>query len=168
MKKLPEEMDHYEPHACSYSEEQLAIVRRECIGQICGCPVFTVDGEYIRRETFCDFVFGGTFSRYRFCPENEIWVEDILRPTDIAATSLHELTEMILMVEQKQTYDTAHDHATSAEIVLRRAMVDFKIRSKRDAVKIADEWFQTRVLEDGRSSGRSKTKVAKLAVRRMR
>jgi hypothetical protein len=158
VKKLPEEMERYEPHACSYSEEQLTIVRRDYIGQICGCPVFTVDGEYVRRETFCDFVFGGTSSRYRFCPENEIWVEDILRPTDVAATTLHEMTEMVLMVEQKQTYDTAHDHATSVEVKLRRFLGDnvLSIRTKRDAVKVADEWFQTRVLEAGHASGKSK------------
>lgn len=162
MKRLPEEMDRYEPHACSYSEDQLAIVRRDLIGEICGCPVFTVDGEYIRRETFCDFVFGGTHARYRFCPENEIWVEDILRPTDIAATSLHEFTEMVLMVEQGQTYDVAHDHATSAEIMLRRTIPSsaFKIRTKKDAVKVADEWFQTRVLEAGHVAGKSKRRFA--------
>lgn len=142
-------MHRYKPHGTTLPQAELDRIRRKCIGEICGLPVFTVDGERIRLAHHIDFVCGGNPAVYRYCPEKELWVEDTVRPTDLPGLVLHELVEFLLMVEQKQTYDEAHDHASSVEIVLRRAVANgkFRIRTRRDAVKIADKWFHEKILE---------------------
>lgn len=147
--KKPFDMHRYERHPKSLSRQELDRIRRDYIGTIGGLPVYTMDGEYVRLSLDINYVCGGNPGRYRYCPEKELWVEDTTRPTDLPGVVLHEYVECLLMVQQKMTYDVAHDHASNVEIVLRRAIAEgaFRIRTKRDAVKIADEWFQARVLE---------------------
>lgn len=147
---LPMDMHLYRKHGTILTDEQLAEIRRTSLGPIAGFEVFAVDGERVRNRWDINFVSGGNPARYRYCPERELWVEHNLVATDLCGVVLHEFVETILMIEQRMNYDVAHDHASDAEMVLRHAIdagLARKIRTRRDAVKVAEEWFETRVLE---------------------
>lgn len=83
--------------------------------------VFIVDGEKIRRDVYTDFTMGGNPAVYSFVPHDEIWLDQNLSAGDREATLLHEIVEYRLMMNEKLSYEKAHDKATIVERKLRRA-----------------------------------------------
>lgn len=89
------------------------------IGNRNGLEVWLVDGSYIRREIHIDFVYGGNGLRYKFIPENEIWVDDDVSVDELDFTIAHEIYERNLMLEGL-SYDQAHRLASRHEHQLRK------------------------------------------------
>lgn len=85
------------------------------IGKLGEFKLFLVDGEYVRNNVDIDFVAGGNPARYAYCPENEIWIEEVYDDVDIAATTMHEYHETILMRDHGKDYDKAHAAASKLE-----------------------------------------------------
>lgn len=85
------------------------------IGKLGEFKLFLVDGEYVRNHIDIDFVAGGNPARYAYCPEDEIWVEEVYGKVDIAATTTHEYHETILMRNHGKNYEKGHDAASKLE-----------------------------------------------------
>ncbi len=80
-----------------------------------------VDGASIRNNKNVEFTMGGHHYIYDFIPENEIWIDQDMQEEDIIATSIHEFTERAIMKYNYIDYDDAHDVASAAEKVIRKA-----------------------------------------------
>ena len=84
-------------------------------------PIFLVDGEFIRDNTYIDFTEGGSWLRYpTFIPEGEIWLDDF-NATELIRVLIHETAEVTYALEhdlditQEKDYSEAHDHANEIE-----------------------------------------------------
>jgi hypothetical protein len=96
-----------------------------------GLKVYAVNGDWIR-NTYADesigdrlgidFVSGGhAFVYWKIIPENEIWLEKTLSPTDRKAVLLHEIEERDVMKNKKIEYSEAHnDYANKVEAKARQ------------------------------------------------
>jgi hypothetical protein len=89
-----------------------------------GLKVYTVNGQYVRDNLDIDFTQGGHYKVYPFIPENEIWIDDILRDNDRDSTKLHEIAEVASMpskgfVGKDEEYETAHNDV--ANVIERQA-----------------------------------------------
>jgi hypothetical protein len=80
--------------------------------------IWFVSGEQVRKQFDPDFILGGNGYRYKYVPQNEVWIEDVLSPADKIYTLLHEVFEVSRMKEGIP-YDSAHDQATYVEKKLR-------------------------------------------------
>lgn len=80
--------------------------------------LWLVRGDQVRKQHDPSFILGGNGYRYSYVPKNELWVEDVLSPTDRAFTFLHEIYEASLMQGGKD-YESAHVQATKLEKKLR-------------------------------------------------
>lgn len=89
------------------------------IGRKKGVDIWVVDGMKIRREIYTDFVYGGNDKRYRFIPENEIWIDNNIDVSELKFTIAHELKERELMANG-YSYVDAHEIASKLELKLRR------------------------------------------------
>lgn len=89
------------------------------IGRKKGVDIWIVDGMKIRREIYTDFVYGGNDKRYRFIPENEIWIDNNIDVSELKFTIAHELKERELMANG-YSYVDAHEIASKLELKLRR------------------------------------------------
>jgi hypothetical protein len=84
--------------------------------------LFLVDGEYVRKALDIDFTMGSHDAHSKFIPKGEVWIEQILSPTDRVPLIAHELVERNLMVgPKKMRYEPAHDIASDVERKLRGA-----------------------------------------------
>jgi hypothetical protein len=99
------------------------VPKRQLLGKLFGQLVYAIDGEHIRGTVDVDFVEGGNHARYAYVPAGEIWVEKTMSPLDVAATVLHELTELTLMA-RGMDYEEAHDHANVPERMFRKEFAD--------------------------------------------
>jgi hypothetical protein len=89
------------------------------IGRIAGFSVFHVNSEAVRLLDV-DFTMGSHFAHSRFIPHGQIWVSQLLRPTDLAPLLVHEAVETWWMVHRKWSYEHAHDRASMFERELRK------------------------------------------------
>ena len=84
-----------------------------------GMKVVRVRGEIVRTRYYLDFSLGGNHLRYHFIPPDEIWLEENLEEAEIPLILEHELVEVRHM-KQGMDYNTAHQEANFAELVLRK------------------------------------------------
>ena len=92
-------------------------------GEYKGFKVWTVDGNYIRREIFNEFIYGGNDERYTFVPESEIWIDNSISADEYLTTLEHEIAERNLMRTKGYTYYDAHDSALMVELGMRRGFL---------------------------------------------
>ncbi len=81
--------------------------------------VFLIDGELVRDFFRIDFTEGGHDKVYSFVPDNEIWIDNDLGPSDRKFVILHELIERSLMAKGK-AYHAAHRFASGRELYARK------------------------------------------------
>jgi hypothetical protein len=92
-------------------------------GEYKGFKVWIVDGNYIRREIFNEFIYGGNDERYTFIPESEIWIDKSISADEYLTTLEHEISERNLMRFNGFTYFDAHDSALMLELGMRRGFL---------------------------------------------
>jgi uncharacterized membrane protein (UPF0127 family) len=114
-------MNKYQKHN-SLSQKELANIHLIRLKQINGFDVWVVDGGKIRNKIDIDFTTGGNPGRYKYIPENEIWIDNSVKPNELKDVILHELTECGLMENKGKSYDTAHDMANEKEMKLREVI----------------------------------------------
>ena len=133
-----EDMDHYHKHdKDAVSDKELEKICDEDMGEVGDWCVYKVDGEYIRNNVNIDFVQGGNPGRYTFIPEEQVWVENNLKPNDFTATAIHEIVECALMEDKGWSYDKAHDMANQWEDSFRSG--NKKIKSYSEVVDFLNE-----------------------------
>jgi hypothetical protein len=81
--------------------------------------VWLVDGWYVRDLLDIDFTQGGHHWRYKFIPENEIWIDDALRVEERRFVIMHEALERWVM-QKGAEYEVAHELASQVEKIARR------------------------------------------------
>jgi hypothetical protein len=107
--------------------------------------VYTINGEYVRREEYPDWTMGGHYyvgEKYHFIPKakkdekEEIWVDENLidKPIDLKVTVVHELLEFKLMKYLEMSYSKAHDFATALQVNLQKSGINFDWSELEDAV----------------------------------
>lgn len=92
-------------------------------GEYKGFKIWIVDGNYIRREIFNEFIYGGNDERYTFVPESEIWIDNSISAEEYLTTLEHEIIERNLMRHNGYTYYDAHDSALMLELGMRRGFL---------------------------------------------
>ena len=105
-----------------------------------GVEVFVVDGNYVRSHgtlEHTDYVEGGHHYRYKWIPENEIWIEQEPVDSDTDANLRHEIFERMLMKEQGHSYESAHDEALQQEHA-------FRLKSNMGTSEGAKKGWETR------------------------
>jgi hypothetical protein len=73
-----------------------------------GQDIWVVDGGRVVSALYPAFIMGGNDQRYRFNPENEIWIDNRIGIEEFCYTVQHELIERKLMRERGWSYDRAH------------------------------------------------------------
>lgn len=76
--------------------------------------VWLVDGFLIRSMFDIDFTEGGHDLVYDFVPNNEVWIDNDIKPKERLFVLLHELLERSLMAK-KMKYNSAHKKASKLE-----------------------------------------------------
>jgi hypothetical protein len=76
--------------------------------------VYLVRGELVRDIYLVEYAEGGHDLVYSFIPKGEVWIEEILHPSEQKFIILHELHERFLMSQGKD-YPHAHKGATIIE-----------------------------------------------------
>lgn len=80
-----------------------------------------VDGGAVRNEFSNEFALGGHYYRYKFIPEDEIWIERVVSDEqDRLAIIAHEIIERSIMKSRGMKYDAAHETANKFEVKMRR------------------------------------------------
>lgn len=79
-----------------------------------GVQVWIVNARLVRSVFDDDFASGGHFHVYEYIPENEVWIDDTLKPAERPYALLHELHERNLM-EKGWDYDRAHADSSKLE-----------------------------------------------------
>jgi len=92
-------------------------------GEYKGFKIWLVDGNYIRREIFNEFIYGGNDERYTFVPENEIWIDNSISADEYLTTLEHEINERNLMRFNGYTYYDAHDSSLMIELDMRKGFL---------------------------------------------
>jgi len=73
-----------------------------------GQQVWVVDGDKVVRTLYPAFIMGGNDQRYRFNPDDDIWIDSRIGIEELKYTLAHELIERKLMREKGWSYDRAH------------------------------------------------------------
>jgi hypothetical protein len=102
-------------------------------GTIDGLDVWVVDGKQVRNLYKVDWIEGGNPAVYPFCPNDEIWIEQV-KEQEFPLIILHEFVEYILMKHKKLSYDKAHRIASKIEFAYRE-----KGFSKSEALSLTKE-----------------------------
>ena len=119
--RVQDRMNKYIHHEKNeLSDGELKKIRIKHIGDYQGYKFYYVNGEYIRDNVDIDFCLGGSYSRYKYIPENDFWLEHTAEKGDIAPTILHEYIECGKMVKDEWIYDKAHDFASKYEKAFRK------------------------------------------------
>ena len=137
------EMAEYEEHPEQLlPDDVLTNIHIKQLGTINEFIVWSVNGKMVRNVIYLDFVEGGNPGRYRFVPEEEIWVEEWTEPTELAPIILHEITEAIEM-KAGASYDEAHSEANIQEMICRQAMSAGLIK-KTDPIEIVKDFLKNK------------------------
>jgi hypothetical protein len=97
------------------SKELVRKVHRKLLKKYsCRVRVWLVNGELVRDLFFIDFGGGGHDRVYHFIPDNEVWIDDDIRPKERQFIILHELHERNLMANGMD-YPHGHRKATGIE-----------------------------------------------------
>ena len=119
-----------------YRHSDLEGIYRLRIGKRKGLEVWIVDGAKVRRELYTDFLFGGNDQRYKFIPEDEIWIDNSISVEELEFTIIHEITEREFM-KQGMSYAKAHELANQEELRAR-------INKTESIDELKDRWYKTR------------------------
>ena len=119
-----------------YRHSDLEGIYRLRIGKRKGLEVWIVDGAKVRKELYTDFLFGGNDQRYKFIPEDEIWIDNSISVEELEFTIIHEITEREFM-KQGMSYAKAHELATQEELRAR-------INKTESIDELKDRWYKTR------------------------
>jgi len=141
--KSPEEVDYFKHRSKARKIDPAVIekVKKVKMGKIDDIVVYVVDDERVRNTIDIDFVMAGNFARYPYIPLGEIWISQLLKPSDYAPTLVHEWIEARLMSKHNIEYSNAHDFANVFESRFRRRIVakEVKIKTPADALKQANK-----------------------------
>ena len=118
----------------------IAKLKKTKLGKLGNYTIYAVDDEYIRNFIDLDYTIGGNFGRDAYIPEGEIWISNLLKPSDYAPVLLHEAVETLLMTKHKLEYEHAHNFANLLEGQFRRRIgnKELKIKNNKDAFKEAN------------------------------
>lgn len=97
-------------------KKALAKIRKEKLEEYSSdsIQVYLVYGEFVRDIYLVAYAEGGHDLVYSFIPKGEIWIEEVLHPSERKFIILHELHERYLMSQGKD-YPHAHKGATIIE-----------------------------------------------------
>ncbi len=103
-------------HAHHTRKKALEKIRKEKLDEYSSdfVHVYLVYGEFVRDIYLVEYAEGGHDLVYSFIPRGEIWIEEVLHPSERAFIILHELHERYLMSQGKD-YPHAHKGATIVE-----------------------------------------------------
>ena len=93
--------------------------------------VWVVDGEEVRKRFKPDWRMGGNGEAYKFIPPGQVWIENTVSETERPAIILHEVAEMLDMLEGAP-YLRAH----------RRVTVEVEGVVRADPSKLAEVWSE--------------------------
>ncbi|MBZ0184692.1 MAG: hypothetical protein K8F91_00470 [Candidatus Obscuribacterales bacterium] len=96
-------------------------LHRIYLGRRQGQGIWIVDGFKVVRHLYPPFVMGGNDQRYRFNPDNDVWIDNRIGCEEIEYTIAHELIERKFMRERGMTYDRAHSFGLLLEKNMRDA-----------------------------------------------
>jgi hypothetical protein len=82
--------------------------------------VWTVNGRLVRDIFDADFMDGGHGLAYKWIPNSEIWIEDVVKEEEKPYIILHEVVERFLMKHKKLSYDKSHELASNMEFHARK------------------------------------------------
>lgn len=129
-----QEKSQYQPELNPVSSLNVKELYRFYCGEREGFQIWIVDGEFVRRNYFDEFVYGGNPERYTFIPQNEIWIDNSISAAEFEYTLRHEINEFLLMKNFQMTYYDAHDSSLMLEHKLRDD--DFlRCRKKEETLK---------------------------------
>ena len=94
-------------------------IYRVRLGKREGQRIWLVDGAKVVRKIYPAFVMGGNDQRYRFNPDDEVWIDNRLTLDEFEYTVAHELIERKLMREKGYSYGRAHTAGLALERVMR-------------------------------------------------
>ena len=80
-----------------------------------GLEVWVVNGRLVRSVFDLNYVEGGHSWVYDYVPQNEVWIDDDIFPSERGYVILHELHERNLMSTKGLTYDEAHVDSSRIE-----------------------------------------------------
>ncbi|MGD9679807.1 MAG: hypothetical protein AB7W16_01370 [Candidatus Obscuribacterales bacterium] len=89
------------------------------LGRREGQGIWIVDGFKVVRDLYPPFVMGGNDQRYRFNPDDDIWIDNRIGVEELEYTIAHELIERRLMLENGMTYEKAHNQGLALEKKMR-------------------------------------------------
>jgi hypothetical protein len=112
------------------STKVLRLLGLRPLGTLAGFHVFHVDCEKVRNHCDPDFCMGSHYAHSAFIPHGQIWVSNILHPTDLMPLLVHEAVETAWMTRNGWSYERAHDRATLFETALRKQVVKGGIKPK--------------------------------------
>jgi len=98
--------------------------------------VYSVDGDFIRKNDDCDFYRGGNWLMYSYIPTKEIWVDNRLNPIGIKLSVLGNYALIPPMSQGISYEDSAKHYADEAELKANRKNIDVLIR---EAISKANE-----------------------------
>lgn len=106
---------------CSAKGPQRTVkgVYRLMSGRANGMDICIVDGPFVRRNIYHEFLYGGNDERYLFVPRGEIWIDNSISAEEYRYTLAHELNEQSLMAKLGYTYSAAHDSSLKLELRMR-------------------------------------------------
>jgi hypothetical protein len=124
-------MPTYKKHQGPPKDRALNEILEKKVGHVFGYDIYLVDGEATRNSLDIDFVMGGNPGRYKYVPNNQIWIESHYGDEELIPIVVHEIVECEYMIRDGDTYDKAHDKATKNEEDLRKH--DKKIENLEEA-----------------------------------
>lgn len=107
-----------------------SLLYRFYCGEREGFNIWIVDGEFVRKYYFDEFIYGGNGERYTFIPTDEIWIDNGISAAEFEYTLQHEINEFILMNNYQMSYYDAHDSSLMLELKLRKE--DFQRCRKKE------------------------------------
>lgn len=123
---------------------------RARLGRREGQGIWIVDGFKVVRDLYPPFVMGGNDQRYRFNPDDDIWIDNRIGVEELGYTIAHELIERRLMLEKGMTYDKAHNQGLALEKEMRET---HRLSVERHAKRVGGSLRSFYRMPYGRSRG---------------
>ncbi|MCC6979712.1 MAG: hypothetical protein IT343_15445 [Candidatus Melainabacteria bacterium] len=95
-------------------------IYRVRLGERQGQRIWLVDGARVARYIYPAFIMGGNDQRYRFNPDDEVWIDNRIGIDELEYTIAHELIERKLMRERGYSYGRAHEAGLALEQRMRK------------------------------------------------
>lgn len=123
-------------HAHHVRKTALEKIRKEKLTEYSSntVAVYLVYGEFVRDIYLTEYAEGGHDLVYSFIPQGEVWIEELLHPSERKFIILHELHERFLMSQGKD-YPHAHKGATIIEDHFRENPNGLEARIQEELLK---------------------------------